>query len=219
MTGDAVRTKSLRGIEERMNALEPGSLRYRVLESAKNFKTSWVDLGRSLYSVYKDKLYKEWGYATFDAYTSKEIGIRKQTAVKLLKSYFFLEKEEPAYLKGEYVESSDAASIPGYESVNVLRLAKEKKELQAQDYQYLKKEVFEKGKDASEARKELTALIRERRELEPEEAWEKRKLSTVKRFLGTLKALRQEVETAKLLPHPLVKEIASLIKKIESEIC
>lgn len=219
MTPDAARTKSLKGIEERMSELEPGSLRYRVLESAKNFKTSWVDLGRSLYSVYRDKLYKEWGYATFDAYTSKEIGIRKQTAVKLLKSYFFLEKEEPVYLKEEYVASSDAASIPGYESVNVLRLAKEKKELQAQDYQYLKKEVFEKGKDAADARKELTALIRERRELEPEEAWEKRKLSTVKRFLGTLKALRQEVETAKLLPHPLVKEIASLIKKIESEIC
>ncbi len=53
--------KSLRNIEEKMSSLEEGSLRYHVLESAKNFKSSWIELGRSLYSVFKDKLYKEWG--------------------------------------------------------------------------------------------------------------------------------------------------------------
>ena len=83
-------TKSLQNIEEKMKGLDENSLRYHILESAKSFKTSWVELGRSLYSVWKDKLYKEWGYSTMDAYTGKEIGIRKQTAMKLLKSYYFL---------------------------------------------------------------------------------------------------------------------------------
>lgn len=214
----AIKSKSLRGIEEKMENLDVNSLRYHVLESAKNFKTSWIELGRSLYSVWKDKLYKEWRYGTFDIYTAREIGIRKQTAMKLLRSYYFLEKEEPAYLKKDYAGPAEAAKLPSYESIDVLRMAKSKKVLDTQDYDNLKKEIFEKGKDASQARRDLTALIRQREELEPEEAWEKRKLSTVRRFVGVLKALKQEIETQKFLPAPIIREAASLIKKIEAEI-
>ena len=52
--------KSLKNIEEKMQNLEVGSIRYHILESAKNFKSSWIELGRSLYSVWKDKMYKDW---------------------------------------------------------------------------------------------------------------------------------------------------------------
>ena len=210
------KTRSLKGIEEKMEELDPGSLRYQILESAKGFKTSWIELGRALYSVWKDKLYKEWGYATFDIYTAREIGIRKQTAMKLLKSYYFLEKEEPEYLKKDYLESREAAIVPGYESIDVLRLAKNKKELDSQDYGRFKKEIFEKGRDAREVRKDLTSLIRQREELEPEEAYQKRRFATVKRFLNTLKSLKKEIEVSKLLPAPLIKEVAALIGKLES---
>lgn len=212
---EAAKTKSLRNIEEKMQDLDQNSLRYHVLESAKDFKTSWVELGRSLYSVWKDKMFKVWGYSTFEAYTGREIGIRKQTAMKLLKSYYFLEKEEPQYLKQDYVGSADAAKVPSYESVDALRLAKAKKELDEEDYAQLKSGVFEKGRDAREVKKDLTALIRQRQELDPQEAQEKRKYSTVKRLLGVLKSLKQEAETLKLLPAPLVKETAALIKKLE----
>jgi len=213
-----MKTKSLRNIEEKMSGLDSGSLRYHILESAKDFKTSWVELGRALYSAWKDKMYKEWGYSTFDAYTSKEIGIRKPTAIKLLKSYFFLEKEEPAYLKQEYRQEAEASAVPGYESINLLRLAKSKKELDSQDYTRLKNDIFEKGKDASEVRKHMAVMIRERKELDPAEAWEQRKSATVKRFLSNLKSLRQEIETAKLLPFPVIKEMNELISRIESEL-
>lgn len=214
----AVKTKSLKGIEEKMDNLDAGSLRYHILESAKNFKTSWIELGRALYSVWKDKLYKEWGYSNFDIYTAKETGIRKQTAMKLLRSYYFLEKEEPLYLKKDYVESSDAAKVPSYESIDVLRKAKSRKALDTQDYDNLKKEIFEKGKDASQAKRDLTAMIRQRKELDPEEAREERRFSTVRRFLGVLKALKQEIESQKLLPAPIIKEAAVLIKKLEDEL-
>jgi hypothetical protein len=215
---DIVKTKSLKGIEERMENLDKNSLRYQILESAKNFKTSWIDLGRALYCVWKDKMYKEWGFGTFESYTAKEIGIRKQTAMKLLRSYYFLEKEEPIYLKNDYVESSKAAVIPSYESVDLLRLAKNKKTLDRQDYANLKKEIFENGKDYRQLRHELTAMIRQREELEPEEAQQKRKLANVKRLLSALKTLKQEAEILKLLPASLIKETASLINKLEAEI-
>jgi hypothetical protein len=215
---NTLKTKSLKDIEEKMKDLDEDSLRYRILQDAKNFKTSWIALGRALYAAWKDKLYKEWGYNSFDAYATREIGIRKQTAMKLLRSYFFLEKDEPEYLRKEYAESTNAALIPNYEAIDVLRLAKNKKMLGLEDYASFKKEIFEKGRDALQARRDLTALIRQREELEPEEAWKKRKLATLKRFLSTLKSMKEEIEASKLLPSPLIREAASLINKLEAEI-
>ena len=210
------KTKSLKSIEEKMETLDSGSLRYHILESAKNFKRSWIELGRSLYSVWKDKMYKEWGYLNFDIYVSREIGIRKQTAMKLLKSYYFLEREEPQYLKADYASASLAANIPSYESVDILRQAKAKK-VDEDDYKNLKKEIFEQGRDAQEVKKNLGVIIRQRQELEPEEAQEKRKLDILRRLLGQLRMLKQEVELLKMLPLPLIKELDALIKKIDLE--
>lgn len=211
-------TRSIERIEERMGSLEEDSIRRRILESAKNFKTSWIDLGQSLYSVWKDKLYKQWGYMTFDAYTSKEIGIKKPTALKLLKSYYFLEKEEPSYLQKEYTQSAETAGLPSYEAVNLLRLAKNKDELDKSDYFRLKKDVLEKGKDIREVKKDLVSLMKQREELEPEEARNKKKTAMIKRLLASLKALRTTIELGKMLPAGTIKEVSNLINRIEAEI-
>ncbi len=215
---NSLKTKSLQDIEQKMEGMDVNSLRYQVLQSAKHFKTSWIELGRALYSVWKDKMYKGWGYNNFDNYAAGELGIRKQTAMKLLRSYYFLEKEEPLYLRQDYAQSQDAAKVPSYESIDLLRMAKNKKTLDDKDYSNLKKEIFEKGKDVREVKRDLTALIRQRQELEPEEAWQKRKIATVRRFLGTLKSLKQEIEVSKLLPSSIIKEAADLIRKLEAEI-
>jgi len=215
---EETKSKSLKNIESRMENLDVNSLRYHILESAKNFKCSWIQLGRSLYSVWKDKMYKEWGYASFEVYAAREIGIRKQTAMKLLKSYYFLEKEEPQYLKNEYTDSAQPVNLPSYESVNILRQAKNNKSLDEHDYHDLKKEVFEKGRDAQEIKKNLGVIIRQRQELDPEEAAEKKRSSVLKRLLGQLRMLKQEVAVLKLLPAPLVKDLDNLIKNIDQEI-
>jgi len=215
---NSIKTRSVKGIEQKMENLDVDSLRYHILQSAKSFKTSWVDLGRALYSVWKDKLYRDWGYNTLDAYTAREIGIRKQTAIKLLKSYYFLEKEEPAYLEKEIAGSDNVAKVPSYEAIDLLRRAKAKKSVDQEDYKTLKKEIFENGKDAPQAKKDLTAMMRQREELDPDEVREKRKIATVRRFVGVLRSLKQEAELSKLLEADTIKEMASLIKKLESEL-
>jgi hypothetical protein len=213
-----LRTRSLEKIEQRMAAAGGDPLRQQILQSAKNFKSSWIDLGQALYSVWKDKLYKEWGYMTFDTYTSKEIGIKKQTAVKLLKSYYFLEKEEPAYLKKDYAEAAEPSAIPSYEAVNVLRLAKDNKVLDSSDYASMRKNVFEMGKDAKEVKKDLTAIMKQREELEPDEARKIKRLSALKRFVSALKTVKREIEMSKLLPASILKEVDGLIRKVEAEL-
>lgn len=193
-------------------------LREHTLQMARKFKTSWVDLARAIYTVYKDKAYKQWGYDKFDTYVVKEIGIRKMTALKLLRSYSFLEREEPIYLKPEYSESGETAKIPSYETIDVLRKAKNNKELGGRDYMNLREQVFLKGKDAGEVRRDLTTLMKQREELTPEEAWVKKKEVNIKRCLSTLKSLKRELEDTKMVSQKTLKEMKDLIDKLEIEL-
>jgi len=212
------KTRSIKNIEQKMEEISPESLRYQVLGNAKKFKTSWIELGQILYTVWKDKLHKGWGYSEFDTYTSKEIGIQKQTALKLLRSYAFLEKAEPRYLKKEYTEEVNAAQVPTYEAVDVLRRASANKEIDKEDYARIKKYVLEKGKDAREAQKDLTEMIKKNEELQPEEIHQKKSMVRVKRFLSLLKSIKQEIRASKTLPVKIADETDKLINMIESEI-
>lgn len=215
---DDIKTKGIKKLEERMDGTDEGSVRYAALKNAKDFKSSWIELGRILYTVWKDKLYKEWGHQEFEAYVAKEIGIRKETALKLLRSYTFLEKEAPKYLGKDYNQTAEAAAVPTYEAVDVLRTAANSGKIDKADYVQIKKYVLEKGKDAKEVKKDLTAMMKQREELDPEEVREKRTLSTVKRFLGILKTLRTEMRVTKMLPAHIMKEADKLIEDIEAEI-
>ncbi|MGE5308625.1 MAG: hypothetical protein ACM3OC_06050 [Deltaproteobacteria bacterium] len=208
-------SKGLNSLEQRINDTDDPQRRH-VLACAKDFKTSWVELGRALYMAWKDRLYKKWGYNDFEQYTSKEIGIKKNTSMKLLRSYYFLEKEEPQVLSS-YMDESKQDKLPGYETIDLLRQAKEKKTLDGEDYQNFRTAVLE-GKDDGEVKKELTQMIRQRKELEPEEAWEQKRTATIKRFLGTLRSLTEELKSAKLVSAQLVKEADDLVKKLEEEV-
>ena len=82
-------------------------LRVKTVEIAKKHKSSWIELGQHLFSIYKNKLFKEWGYQAFETYCRKELGIKETTASKLLKSYSFLEKEEPRIVKPEFPQEEN----------------------------------------------------------------------------------------------------------------
>jgi len=213
-----LKTHSIERIENRMAQVEAGSLRHKVLQSAKSFKTSWVELGQSLYSIWKDKAYKEWGYAKFETYTAKEIGIRKQTALKLLKSYYFLEKEEPRFIKEDYVRTAETASVPTYEAIDALRRANSNKDIDKTDYATIRKNVLEGGRGAVEVKRDLTALIRQREELEPEEARGKRRAALVKRLISLLRSVREEIRVTHMLPAQLLNDTEKLIGKLEREV-
>lgn len=210
------RTKGLERLERSMESLDQGSLRYKVLETAKRFKTSWIDLAQILFTVWQDKHYKEWGYMEFDTYVNKEIGVKKDTAMKLLRSYSFLEKEEPKYISPEYRSDPESKPAPNYESVYVLRGAKNKREVGSEDYQRLKEKVFDKGSEAKDIKRDLTQIIKERRqEDDPEEAQRKRKIMVVRRLTGTLKSLKRECQTLRVLPESAIEMIDEVIDVLD----
>ena len=211
------KTKSIKRIEEKMEGIDPGSLRYRALDNAKGFKTSWMELGQILDTVWRDKMYKEWGYTEFEGYASKEIGIRKQTAMKLVRSYTFLQKAEPDYLKKEYTDNIKPAQVPTYEAVDVLRRADSSKDIDREDYAKIKKYVLKDGKDARDVQKDLTQMIKKKEELDPQDAYEKKSRAKIKRFLSTLKSIKKEANATKALPKAIVDQTNKLICMIEDQ--
>ena len=191
-------------------------LRAHVAQHAKDFKLSWVLLGQGLYSIWRDKLYHSWEFEKFEDYCVRELGLKKPLALKLVKTYFFVEQDEPVYLKKEFSETRETANIPSYEGLDVLRLARTRKELTREDYTKLRKDIFEKGKEASIVRKDLTAIIKERKKIDPEQAREARHEQSVRRLVAALRSFKKHMETLKLVEPGIIEEAEGLLKRLES---
>ncbi len=206
-------SKTIRQLEERLAEAEPGSLRHATLEAAKRFKSSWIELGRQLWTVWKEKAYRPWGYLTFEAYCGKELQIRSATAKKLLHSYFFLEKEEPAALK-RLTSEAPAAALPSAEAVNVLRLLKSRQGIPEGEYQRVRTYVLEDGRDLPLVQKEVRQILEESRP-DSQEAQAQRRRAAIRRTVGTLKALRRELAEGNSIPKKLLGELDQLVRKLE----
>ena len=207
--------KAIKQLEDRMAGLEPGTLRHETLEAAKRFKNSWIELGRMLWTVWKEKSFREWGFLTFDAYCAKEVGIRAATAKKLLHSYYFLEKEEPSLLRK--LTEEPPANLPHPDSVNLLRLLEKKQEVSPEGYQRVRSYVLEKGKEPPEVRREVRSLL-ERLETDPAAVRAARRQAMIRRMIGTLKGLKAELASSHMLPKKLLAEVEAVAKKLEESI-
>ena len=208
------KTKSILNIEERMSELEPGSLRHKVLSSAKNFKSSWIELGQCLFGVYKDKLFKDWGYLTFEAYCAKEIGVRQNTAMRLLKSYSFLEREAPTFLKRESLNHATPRKIPSLESVNALRLARQSDRISEEEYGELREEVLEEGREDSDVKKKIRYILNSHPKRWEAGDLDQKKESVLRKTISAFRSMKAELAEFEF-PAKLIKEIDSLIDHLE----
>ena len=210
---------SIRRIDTQLATVEPGSLRHHVLAAARDFKTSWIALGRALSTVFKDRAYKEWGYLTFEAYCAKEIGIQALTARKLLRSYLFLERHEPRLLPAASDDEPAAQHYPTYEAVDVLRQAKEGGRVSEPAYRELRERVFEQGEAAPTLRKELRLVMRRSQPpAEMEAAAARAQQATLRRLVGTLRTLHRTAADEQLLAPALLAELQRLIQRVEASI-
>jgi len=198
--------------------VDAGALREKAQEVAKRHKASWVELGQYLYAIYHDKHYRGWGYLNFETYCMKELRIKQQTAVKLLKSYYFLEQEKPELTKPADGEGKTKAFVPDYEAVNLLRLAKNNKKLKESDYQELSSSVLEGGRGPKDVRSQMKAILSEQDERTPDEIRQERRQAAIKRLLTVLNHAKTEFSNAKFVPAYLVKQISDLTEKLEDQL-
>jgi hypothetical protein len=193
-------------------------MRSKVVEVARKHKASWIELGQYLFSISKNKMFKEWGYLTFEAYCVKELKIKEATAAKLLKSYSFLEKEEPRMVKPEYVAEEEPQKIPDYESVNLLRLAKDNKNIPTKEFAELRHEVLNEAKEYKDVRAKVKEIVADQKPKDTPEAKEKKRGSVIKRLIGFLKGAKVQLEEEGMVPDHVLKAMDALSSKLEDQL-
>ena len=200
------KSNSERHIDTIMEQLEPGSDRYQVLDKAKRFKSSWVELGEKLLQVSSKGRFREWGYQSFEEYCVQEIRIKRGTAEKLTMAYRFMEKEEPQLLNGR----QELKPLPDYRSIDLLRKAKEEQGFSEEQYGDLRKSVVEEERSHPTVLKKYKEVASLREEINPL-APLKASISAARRLDASLRGLIDP-------PSLYLQQVGEMIAHLEQEL-
>jgi hypothetical protein len=200
-----VGTAAVSRLDARIGELPEGSLRRKVLESARRFKASWVDLGRMLAQVRREEAWREWGHPSFEDYCTKELFLRRATAEKLALSYSFLERHEP-----ELARARDVRSAPPFEVIEVLSRAEAAGRLDGQTWGELREGVI----DGDAGRAEVNRAIADKfgpAPRPPAPPPEER----LARIAGAARRLAEACEGEREIPAPLRRAARDLADALE----
>ncbi len=186
-------------------------LRGQARRAARRFKGNWLELARFVSIVHERKAFRQWGFPSFESYCSRELKIRQQTAVKLLRSYLFLRKEEPVYLES----AGGTAETPDWESVNLLRRAATRRKTDPEDYSRMRDDVLVSALPPPEIKERYDRFLRPPKRDNDEE---RNKRIRLKRVLASLKNVRQLIGEHDLLPGAGLDPLESFIRRIEERL-
>ena len=199
-------------------SLEQDQLREKVVETARRHKASWIELGQYLQTIQKNKIYKYWGYLEFENYCMKELGIKPLTALKMTRSYLYLEREEPKVIESHNSRDENPRTVPNYESVNILRLARKNPLLKPNDVAALREHVFEEAREPKEVRAHVRRLLSDREVKDSGEVRKSRRNAAIKRLISILTHTRKELENERLLPAHILNQIDELGQKLQDQL-
>ncbi len=202
---EAAKSKGELIIEQLMRELDPSSPRYQVLAVARQFKSSWVELGEQLIKVKNQGEFQGWGYESFEDYCSREIRIRKETARKLTLAYRYLEQEEPELLGAE----RRLQPLPDYRAIDLLRQAREEQQFSDDEYALLRESVIEQERSLPTVQKQFreVAHLHNPPQLDP--------LKQVRSALATARRLENQLQE---LPDSPTEQLQVLHQLLE-ELC
>lgn len=204
----SVKTRAEELIEELMRQLDPDSPRYRVLASARQFKSSWVDLGEKLLKVKRESLFQEWGYADFIDYCRKEVRIKQPTAQKLTMAYRYLEKQEPELLKQE----QNPRGLPDYRAVDLLRQAEEEQQLSQDEIAQLRQAVLKEQRSFPTVRERFNQASRAHLDASGQ------RHQALQTALSAARRLANAIQGAEDLKADIGEPLERLTRKLEGEL-
>lgn len=193
-------------IEKKAAAVPPGTFRHTVLVAAKRFKSTWAELGKLLVQVKDENLWEPWGYASFEAYCLKELHIKKQTALKLTRSFSFLARHEDAQ---EVAQPEFPQKAPAFEVIEVLADAEERGQLSPQEYRSLRDSLWDPEKPTTELKKEISERFPRPPPEPPPESLQVRKLAQLARKLAA------EVSGCRRVPQAIAERAGALAEDLE----
>lgn len=204
----SVKTKAEALIDQLMQQLDPASPRYHVLASARQFKSSWVDLGEKLLKVKRQGLFHEWGYQDFIEYCRKEVRIKQPTAQKLTLAYRYLEQKEPGLLQ----QDKDLQPLPDYRSVDLLRQAEEEQRLSQDEMSQLRHAVLSEKRSFPTVRQRFNQANQSY-----QDSTQQRRMS-VQAALSAGRRLNSALEGLDGLKEEIAGPLERLIENLEGEL-
>lgn len=88
--------------------------RLEIVQRARRFKRSWIEMAEALVHVRATRAYERWGYEDLYAYCQQELQIKKSTVDKLTGSFMALRSHAPQVLGRDGV----AQPIPSVDAVD-----------------------------------------------------------------------------------------------------
>lgn len=173
-------------------------LRLRAVETARQFKRSWLEMARVILEVRNRRSYESWGYPDVYAYCLEELRIKRPTVEKLVLSYSTISEHAPKVLNYDGV----AQPIPSVDSVDYLAKALRERDteedgsgLPSEDViAELKQAIFEEGAPVQSLRKRFDPIIHPKSEAEIERDAIKKALGALRRLEATLLDVTLEME-------------------------
>ncbi len=139
--------------------LEEGAapLRIEILQRARRFKRSWLDMAEALLRVKASGAFTEWGFADLYAYCEEELLIKRRTVDKLTGSFSTIQQHAPQVL-----EEERELPIPNYDAVDYFKKVMDAPETaprSPEEVEELRTAVFEEGQPANLLRKQFNPIF------------------------------------------------------------
>lgn len=218
-------TQRLDALEEALKKGGADAARIAMVDVARRFKRSWLEMAGALSRLSMSESFLEWGYGDLYEYASLELMLKRPTVEKLLVSYGVLRRHAPDVLERDGVERS----IPSIDSVayfgKALRQGAANDEAPEPDpevVEELRRAVFDEGKPVAVLRRTLGPLLYPKKPgAEQVEAVEKifnaaQRLEKQVAALEGLSPARKD-HTLKALAG-LTKELAPLLEQSRAEL-
>jgi len=143
------RTKTEAQLEDAIHAHSGDDERVLVLERAKRFKRTWIELAEALVKVREGETFLRWGFGSFDEYVTRELKLKRSTVDKLCASYGFLRANAPKLVRDDSSEYADIARpVPSWQAVDFVARAEERGAAPAEVMDEMKRAVFDEGAPA-----------------------------------------------------------------------
>ena len=211
----------MKKIDDKLDRLEPGSLRHQVLSSLRQFRASWVELGRLLNDVALGGDYKDWGYDDFEVYCARELGLKKPTVQKLMVSYNYMKKFEGKRL--EDFETSDpkentdfSRTIPDFQTVELLDKVRRRDNLPEEEMGELHRRAFDGEIEEPMLRKELRQALKPRLDESAMSEGAAKRKQEMGSILRLSRELRRKVAMTKSIPGGLRDRIEECLVELEA---
>ncbi len=210
---------SVKKIDARLEHLQPGTLRHQVMSALRQFRASWIELGRLLNEVVYGGDYKEWGYDDFEVYCARELGLKKPTVQKLMVSYNYMKKYEGGRLhdyEDGKEEAAAAPEIPDFQTVELLDRVRRMDDLPEERMNELHRRAFEGEGEEPEFRRELRQCLRPQmteQQMSGRSASRKAELAAI---LRAARELRKRLVASEAVPGGLKERLERCLVELES---